>query len=278
MSVLRPRVARRARAWAPRLPGAARPSLGWLLPLCAALVLLGIWQAYVDLAGVSQFVLPSPRAVGRALVDDRGTLWHNFTRTALEVVCGVALAGAAGVAAAVALHFSTVLRRSLYPLLVASQAIPVVILAPVLVLWLGFGLLPKLLVIALVCFFPIVVTTLAGLARVDPELVKLLQTFDAGRLEIFRRVELPSALPALLTGAKLAAVFSVIGAVFAEQAGSNSGLGYLLTVTIANLETAEAFATVFILAAFAMLLFALLTLVERRALPWVHLQRETQNR
>ena len=152
------------------------------------------------------------------------------------------------------------------------------ILAPLLVVWLGFGLLPKLIVIALVCFFPIVVTTLGGLDAVDPDLIKLLRTFDASRRQMFWRVELPGALPGLFTGAKLAAVFSVIGAVFAEQAGSSSGLGYLLKVTVANLETAEAFATVFVLAAFAILLFALLTLAERRALPWVHRQRETPTR
>ncbi len=177
------------------------------------------------------------------------------------------------------LHFSDLARRALYPPLVASQAVPIVILAPLLVLWLGFGLLPKLVVIALVCFFPIVVTTLNGLQTVDPDLIKLLRTFDSSRRQTFWRVELPSALPGLFTGAKLAAVFSVIGAVFAEQsAGSSSGLGYLLNVTISNLETAEAFATVLVLAAFAILLFALLTLAERRALPWVHRQRETQPR
>jgi ABC-type nitrate/sulfonate/bicarbonate transport system permease component len=178
----------------------------------------------------------------------------------------------------VLLHLSGLARRALYPPLVASQAIPIVILTPLLVLWLGFGLLPKLVVIALVCFFPIVVTTLSALETVDPDLIKLLRTFGAGRRQTFWRVELPAALPGVFTGAKLAAVFSVIGAVFAEQAGSNSGLGYLLNVTIANLETAEAFATVFVLSAFAIVLFALLTVAERRALPWVHRQRENQPR
>jgi putative hydroxymethylpyrimidine transport system permease protein len=248
----------------------------WLAPLAGAIVLLAIWQLYVDAANVSRFVLPSPHEVFRALVDDRGTLWHNFKVTALEIVCGIALAVAAGLLVAVALHFSGLVRRSLYPLLVASQAIPIVILAPVLVVWLGFGVLPKLIVIALVCFFPIVVTTLSGFESVDPDLIKLLTSFDAGRRQRFWRAELPSALPGLFTGAKLAAVFSVIGAVFAEQAGCSSGLGCLLQVTTSNLETAEAFATVFVLAAFAILLFTLLTLAERRALPWVHRQRETQ--
>ncbi len=258
-----------------RLEGAAR----WWPALVAVLVLLGIWQAYVDIAGVSPFVLPSPHEVLRALVEDRGTLWHNFRITAVEIVCGIALAAAVGMLAAVGLHFSSAaLRRGLYPLLVASQAVPIVILAPLLIVWLGFGLLPKLVVIALVCFFPILVTTLAALEAVDREMIKLLETFDAGRWQIFRHVELPSALPGLFTGAKLAAVLSVIGAVFAEQSGAGSGLGYLLLVTIGNLETAEAFATVLVLAALAILLFALLTWVERVTLPWFHRQRETHAR
>jgi len=250
----------------------------WLLPVLAILILLGIWELYVTLSGVDSLVLPSPHAVLSALIDDRGTLWDNLKPTAAEILCGIALAALIGVLSAVLLHFSGMARRALYPPLVASQAIPIVILAPLLVVWLGFGLLPKLIVIALVCFFPIVVTTLSGLQAVDPDLIKLLRTFDSSRRQTFWRVELPSALPGLFAGAKLAAVLSVVGAVFAEQAGSSSGLGNLLEVTVANLETAEAFATVFVLAAFAILLFALLTLAERRALPWVYRQRETPTR
>ncbi len=253
----------------------------WLLPMLAVLVLLGIWELYVTISDVSSLLLPSPVDVVRALVDDRGTLWHNFKPTAAEILLGIALGAAFGLIAAVVLHFSGIVRQAAYPLLVGSQTIPIPILAPLIVLWLGFGLLPKLTVIGLVSFFPILVTTLSALEAVDPDLIKLLRTFDAGRWETFRRVELPSALPGVFAGARVAAVFSVIAAILGEQAaGSNSGLGYLLLVTVGNLETAEAFATVFVLAAFAILLFALLTLAERRALPWVHRerQRDTQRR
>ncbi|MCL2418336.1 MAG: ABC transporter permease [Conexibacteraceae bacterium] len=250
----------------------------WLLPLLAILVVLGIWELYVLASGVSSLVLPSPIDVVRALFNDRGALWHNFKPTAAEICLGLVLGAAVALCVAVALRFSGLVRDALYPSLVASQAIPIPILAPLLVVWLGFGLLPKLIMIALVSFFPIVVTTLSALAAVDPDLIKLMRTFDAGRLQTFWRVELPSALPGLFAGAKLAAVFSVLAAILAEQAGASSGLGELLTITIGNLETAEAFATVFVLAAFAILLFALLTLFERRALPWIHTQRDTQTR
>jgi ABC-type nitrate/sulfonate/bicarbonate transport system permease component len=250
----------------------------WLLPVLAILVLFGIWELYVKAAGINPLVLPSPVDVFRALVDDRGTLWHNFKPTAAEIVLGMTVGAALGLLLAVALHFWGVVRLTFYPPLIGSQAIPIPIIAPLLVLWLGFGLLPKLVVVTLVCFFPVAVTTLSALDTVDPELIKLMATFDAGRWQTFWRVELPSALPGLFAGAKLAAVFSVLAAVIAEQAGATSGLGYLLTVTESNYEMSELFATVVVLAALAILLFALLTLAERRSLPWVHRQQETEIR
>jgi putative hydroxymethylpyrimidine transport system permease protein len=136
--------------------------------------------------------------------------------------------------------------------------------------WLGFGIAPKLVIIGLVSFFPIVVTTLDALARVDPEQLKLLHTLDASRLRVLRHVELPAALPGLFSGAKVAVVVAVIGAVFAEQAGSSSGLGHLVQQAIPQLETARAYAAVLILSAFAIALFGLLTLAERLLVPWAH--------
>jgi ABC-type nitrate/sulfonate/bicarbonate transport system permease component len=147
------------------------------------------------------------------------------------------------------------------------------VFALVLVLWLGFGLAPKVLVVALVSFFPIVVTTLAGLSAVDPDLLKLMRTFDAPRLRTFRHIEFPSALPGVLTGAKIAVAVAVIGAVFAELAGSNSGLGYLFQQSYSQLLMPRAYATVFVLSTFAILLFALLTLAERIAVPWAYQSR-----
>jgi ABC-type nitrate/sulfonate/bicarbonate transport system permease component len=238
--------------------------------LALLVVLLGLWELYVDLGGADPLILPAPHAVAQSLYDDRSLLWSNFLVTAQEVVLGIILAAVAGLALAVVIHLSQTLRRALYPLLVASQTVPVPIIAPVLVLWLGFGILPKLVVIALVSFFSIVVTTLAGFAAVDPDLLKMMRTFDASRLQTFRAVELPSALPNVFTGAKIAVAVAVIGAVFAEQAGASSGLGYLFEQSIPQLLTARAYAAVVILSVFAIALFALLTLAERLALPWAY--------
>jgi putative hydroxymethylpyrimidine transport system permease protein len=242
-------------------------------PLLAFAVLLGIWELYVDLGGVDSLILPAPHAVVSSLYTDRSLLWSNFLVTAEEVLLGMVVAAAAGFTFAVAIHFFATLRQALYPLVVASQAVPIAVLAPVLAFWLGFGILPKLVVVALVSFFSIVVTTLAGFAAVDPDLHKLMRTFDAPKTRTFRFVELPTALPSVFTGARIAVAVAVIGAVLAEQAGSNSGLGYVLLQSIPQLLSARAFAAVVILSVFAIALFMLLTLAERLVLPWAHQPR-----
>jgi len=244
-----------------------------MLAAFLALALLGGWELFVDLGGVERFLLPAPHEIATSLYDDRSLLWHNLLVTGREVLLGVLVALAAGAALALAIHFSRTLRRAVYPLLVASQTIPIILIAPLLVAWFGYDIGPKLLIVALVCFFPIVVNALDGLAGVDPELLKLMRTLDASRWQAFRRVEVPAALPSLFSGTKIAVAVAVIGAVFAEQAGSSDGLGHLMLQALPQLETARAWAAVVVLSAMAIALFGALALVERRALPWVHRTR-----
>jgi putative hydroxymethylpyrimidine transport system permease protein len=259
----------------PRSPGTRRrleigAAWGALAAAAIVLALLGAWELYATLGPVDPLILPAPHEVARSLSKDRSLLWDDFKVTAGEVLLGILVAGVAGFASAIALHLSLVLRRSIYPLLVASQTIPIVLIAPLLVVWLGFGIAPKLVIIGLVSFFPIVVTTLDALGRVDRDLLKLLRTLDAPRLRVLRHVELPAALPGLFSGAKVAVAVALIGAVLAEYAGSSSGLGNLVQTSIPQLETARAYAAVMILSAFAIALFGLLTLAERLLVPWAH--------
>jgi putative hydroxymethylpyrimidine transport system permease protein len=248
--------------------------LGRVVPaMLVLLAFLGAWELYVDLGGVDSLVLPAPHQILASLYDDRHVLLSNFLVSLEEILLGSLAAAGAGVALAFTMHFSRSLRQALYPLLVASQAIPIPILAAPLAFWLGFGLAPKLAVVALVSFFSIVITTLSALAAVDSDLLKLMRTFDAGRLRTFRYVELPAALPGLFTGLKLTLVVAVIADVFAEQNGSNSGLGYLLLTAVPNLQTAEAFAAALLLSLIAIVLFGLLTVAERRLLPWTYRPR-----
>src|SRR5437899_2579367 len=168
-----------------------------LLPaLAVAALLVGGWELYVDLAGVEAAVLPAPHDVAAALWNSGELLLRNFKVTALEVVLGLGMALSAGLALAVAIHLSPVLRRAFYPLAVGSQALPIPVIGVLLVFWWGFGMFPKLAIIALICFFPVLVTTVDGLGAVDPEQLKLMRTLDGNRWQAFRFAELPPAPPA----------------------------------------------------------------------------------
>jgi putative hydroxymethylpyrimidine transport system permease protein len=241
----------------------------WVLPAAVILVLLGLWQlaarwdVIADALNIKPFLIPAPTDIGESLWNDRSLLAHDAWVTAQEVILGFLLALALGFGFAVVLHLSDTLRRAFYPLLVASQTVPMIAIAPILIVWLGFGLGPKLAIIALVCFFPITVNTLDGLRSVDPELPRMMRTLDADRGQILRRVEVPSALPYVVSGAKIAAAISVIGAVFGEWAGADEGLGHLILIAQGQLQTARVFAAVVVLSALALVLFGALALIER---------------
>ncbi len=249
-----------------------RSSAARVLPaIVLAAMLLGAWELYVDVAGVEDDLLPAPHAVATALWDNGGLVWRNFTVTAEEVVLGLGMALAAGFTLAVALHLSPLLRRAAYPLAVGSQAVPIPVIGVLLVFWWGFGIFPKLVVIALICFFPVLVTTVDGLASVDPDQPKLLRTLDASRWQAFRFAELPAALPAALSGARIALAVGVIGAFIAETttptSGAYPGLGREI-ITDVNFQTSRAYAGTAVLFAFAVACFYALALAERRLAPW----------
>jgi putative hydroxymethylpyrimidine transport system permease protein len=183
-----------------------------------------------------------------------------------EVLLGFACALIAGLAFAVVLHLFETARRAFYPLIVASQTIPIIVVAPILVVWFGYGIGPKMAIVALICFFPITVNTLDGLRSVDIEAVKMMRTLDASRWQIFRRVEAPTALPYAFSGAKIAVAVAVIGAVFGEWSGSSSGLGNLIQSDTAYIDTSRQWASVVVLSGMALLLFALLAVAERRVI------------
>lgn len=246
----------------------------WLLPTLVLAALIGAWQIAADTHAIASalsvepFLVPSPAEIASSLWENRALLAENAWVTLREVVLGFGLAVAAGLAFAALLHLSATLRRAFYPLIVASQTVPIVVVAPILVAWFGFGIGPKLAMVALVCFFPIAVNTVDGLRSVDPEATKMMRTLDASRWQILRRVEAPSALPFAFSGARIAAVFTVIGAVFGEWVGSTSGLGHLMLQDNAQLEEPRLFAAALVLTAIALALFGLLALAERRFVTW----------
>jgi putative hydroxymethylpyrimidine transport system permease protein len=243
-------------------------------PLALLAAAAGLWELVMRAAHVPDYVFPAPTAVVSSLVDDAGLLGRATLVTMREIALGYLLAVAVAVAVAVLLHYSAALRRALLPILVLSQTVPTVLLAPILAILLGYGIEPKLVVVAVVCFFPIVVNTADGLRSADPELVRMMRTLHGDRVAIFRRVELPGALPAMFSGARVAATYAAVGAVFGEWAGSSSGLGFVILQAQPALETARIFAAVVILSALALALYALVTFAERVLVPW---QPEARN-
>jgi putative hydroxymethylpyrimidine transport system permease protein len=245
-----------------------------LLPLLIVLALLGLWELasksgfMADVLNVEDFQVPAPSDIASAGWENRSLLLDNAWVTLKEVLLGLLCAAAAGFAFAVLLHLSGLLRRATYPLLIGTQAIPISVVAPILVVWFGFGIGPKLAIVALICFFPITVNTLDGLRSVDPEAIKMMRTLDGSRLQILGRVELPASLPFAFSGAKIAVAVGVIGAVFGEWAGATSGLGWLVLQDNAQLETARLFAGVFLLAAMAVALFGAIALLQRAVVRW----------
>ena len=239
--------------------------------LLAALLLagfVGLWAWVASLDSVDDLTLASPGETVQAFEDDWGLLWDNAWVTLYEVLLGLAIAIVAGVLAALAMHLSRTLRDAAYPLLVASQAIPIVVLAPIFVLAFDYGIGPKLAIVALICFFPITVGVLDGLRSTDREQLKLMRSFGASRWKTLRSVEGPAALPSFFSGLRIAATVSVIGAVFGEWAGADEGLGRLVLLGNNQLQTPRVYAGIVILTLMAVALFTLASLAERIATPW----------
>ncbi len=254
-----------------RLPGGA---VRVLAPLLFAVIVIGAWEVYVLVTGVRELVLPAPTKVASALWGDRATLASGALTTIEEIVLGYLLAVLLGLGLAVLVYSSRLAERALYPWLVVSQMVPIPAVAPIFVLWTGFDIRPKLMVVTLVCFFPIAVNTIDGLRAVDPELINLLRTLGASRKQRFRIARWPAALPFVFSGMKVAAAFSVLGAVFGEWVGANSGLGYQILVYNNELSTADMFAVIVVLSLIGIALFTIVAAAERITLPWYYAARE----
>ena len=229
---------------------------------------VGVWAWIASMDSVDDLLVASPGETLTALGDDRELLLDNAWVTLYEVLLGLAVAIAAGLLFAVAMHLNRTLREAAYPLLVASQAIPIVVLAPIFVLAFDYGIGPKIAIVALICFFPITVNVLDGLRAVDPGHLKLMRSYGASRLRTLRSVELPAALPSFFSGLRIAASVSVIGAVFGEWAGADEGLGRLVLRGNDELQTPRVYAGILILTVMAVALFSLASLAERLACPW----------
>jgi ABC-type nitrate/sulfonate/bicarbonate transport system permease component len=244
-----------------------------LPPLGLLVAGLAAWQVFTALAQVPDWLLPGPGSIWRAAVDQRELLLSNAVPTFEIAVFGFLLALGLGLALAIAIRYSRALELALFPVLVATQSVPLIALAPVLVVALGYSILPKLIMVCLICFFPVVVNAVDGFKSVDPDLVNLMRTLGAGKLRIFRDVEFPAALPFIFSGVKVAAAFAIVGAIVGEWVGSSQGLAYVMTQEQAQFNTPVLFAALAILTLLGVGFFAAAALAERLLMPWYHDER-----
>ncbi|MGQ9713783.1 MAG: ABC transporter permease [Anaerolineae bacterium] len=239
----------------------------------ALLLLLGLlvlWELFVLWGGTPRWILPSPSDIVRAGVEAAPLMAPHIWQTLLETWLGMALALVGGLILALAIDLSSLLRRALYPLLVASQTIPIMALAPLLIIWFGYGIVPKVVVVFLVCFFPIAINTADGLAGADPETLALLRSMGATRWQIFTRVRLPGAMPAFFTGLKIAITYSVVGAIIGEWVGASRGLGIFMLRASNSFLTDRVFASIAVTSLLSIAMFLMVVGVERATLRWYY--------
>ena len=240
----------------------------WVAPLLTFVALLGVWHLATIVFDWPVWLVPTPVDVGEALWDYRSLLPRQFWITLLETVAGFALAVAVGIPLAVAIAVSSLLERTIYPLLLALNAVPKIAIAPILILWMGFGYGPKIVVAFLLCVFPIVISTASGLASTSAELVELARSLCASRRQTFLKIRFPAAMPQVFVGLKVAISLAVIGAVIGEFVGSSEGLGWVIVNSGANVNTPLAFAAMALLAVMSVVLFYVLVALERWLVPW----------
>jgi NitT/TauT family transport system permease protein len=240
----------------------------WWRPVAFLLAIGVLWWLVTAFGWVKPYLIPSPGAVVHEFQIDAGLLVRHSAITLLETVIGFVVASFVGITCAVGIVYSRGIERTLYPLLLAAQVVPKIAIAPLFVVWLGFGITPKILVAVLIAFFPVVISGVAGLRSVDPELLDLAATMGASPWDSFAKIRFPSAMPHIFAGLKVAVTLAVVGAVVGEFVGANSGLGYIVMSSNGNLNTPQLFAALIVMSVIGIVLFAVLEVAERFAVPW----------
>jgi NitT/TauT family transport system permease protein len=238
------------------------------VPLGLAIALVVVWEFAVRFGNVPAYLLPPPTAIFASLVNDWRVIYLNVYPTLFAILGGFALSVVIGIPLATVIVFSRFAERVLYPPMIASQAIPKVAIAPLFIVWMGFGVMPKVWIAFLIAFFPIVIDTVVGLRSVQPEMLQLGRSMGGGTLRVFLKLRLPNALPNVFAGLKVAITLAVVGAITGEFVGSQSGLGYLLTSASGQMDTALVFAVLVTISVIAMILFMIIEAVEKLVIPW----------
>lgn len=246
----------------------------WAKPLIFLLILVALWDVAIRVFHVPPYLVPTPLDVIRTLASDWRELLTQAIPTTTATLLGFAASALFGIPVAMLIASSRTVESYVYPLLVFSQSIPKVAIAPLFVVWFGFGLVPKVIAAFLLGFFPVVVSAVQGFKSVEPDMLDLARSMEANRWQTFTMVSLPHAMPAIFAGLKVSVTLAVVGAVVGEFVGANSGIGFVLQRSIGNFELPTMFAALVILALIGVILFSLVELAERLAIPW-HASQQT---
>lgn len=242
----------------------------WLLPGSMLLLLLTIWELAVRFTGIEAWILPAPSVIFITLWQTRDLLVDHGVHTIYETLLGLGIAIMVGVLLAVFIDLSEKVRKSVYPLFVASQTIPIIAIAPLFAIWFGYGYTPKIILVALFCFFPITVSLADGFLSVDRQMIRLLDSMGASRSQIFRMVKLPAALPAFFSGLRIAGTYSVMAAVISEWLGASKGLGIFMTRSSQSFFTDRVFAIIMVITLLSLVIYGIIEGMSRLVMPWYY--------
>jgi NitT/TauT family transport system permease protein len=254
---------RRSKALTPASPASEAAA-----PLLLMLFILASWEVLVRLLDVPRFVLPAPTHIVAVIFSDRGMIFSHMRVTLFEILVGYLLACVVGFILSLATVYSNAFRRGVMPLIVASQTIPVIAIAPILVIWFGYNAVPRIIITALVAFFPLTVSFVTGLQTIAPEFINFFRSLNASEGQIFLKLRLPAGLPSIFAGLKVATTLAVVGATISEWVGASEGIGYLIAQDTAQLNTTRVFGSLVVLGLFGMAFFAAIGLLERLTMPW----------
>lgn len=239
-------------------------------PVLLMFFILAMWEVLVRLIGIPTFVLPTPTKIVVTIFTDSAMIFRHLQVTLFEIACGYLLAAVMAFAVSLATVYSIAFRRGALPLIVAAQTIPVIAIAPILVIWFGYNAVPRIIITALVAFFPMTISFVTGLQSVTPDFIAFFRSLNASEIQIFLKLRLPAGLASIFAGLKVATTLAVVGATISEWVGASEGIGYLMAQDTAQINTTRVFASLVVLGTCGMLFFAVVGLLERIAMPWVY--------
>ncbi|MCC5910539.1 MAG: ABC transporter permease [Clostridiaceae bacterium] len=239
-----------------------------MLPIFFVAILIILWEIVVKLHIIDAFILPAPSSVVSALINTFDLMWPHITVTVFQAIVGFIVAIILSIIIAVTMDSIAIVKRTLYPIIITSQAVPIVTIAPLFAIWFGFGYLPKIIIVVLVCFFPITISLLEGLASVDKELLNLLKSMGAGRWDIYKLVKFPATLPNFFSGLKISGTYSIMGSVIGEWVGGNMGLGRYMLRVRQSYANDRVFATIVVIVLLSIGVLKIIQFIEKKAMPW----------